>query len=98
MFGFFEREEDETLDKPIAMILEEMTAYGPSEPEFTNQIDNLERMMALKDMNKSKRRPNPDTVLLVGGNFAIAAFLVIYEQKHVLTTKALGFLLNKKSL
>lgn len=94
MIGYFRKDESTPLDKQIAAILEEMDAYGPDSDEFQKQLNNLERMMKLKRKNPQPRI-SPDTLAVVIGNLIGILVIVAYEQKHVMTTRAWGFLVKK---
>ena len=95
MIGVFRKERPDILDKPISDVLVEMSLYGPDTPEFKAQIENLERLTELKEKKTSKTAVSPDTIAIVVGNLVSVALILGYEHGHVLTTKALGFLLKK---
>ena len=83
------------LDEPIDRVLTEMNTYGPDSPEYEKLVRHLER---LKDMKANERQHfvvSPDTIALVLGNLAGILIIVAYEQKHVMTSKAMGFIKPK---
>ena len=66
-----------------------MNMYGPDTEEYPRLMDNLERLVRLKEI---KPRVSPDTMAIVVGNLFGILIIVAYEQKHVMVSKALGFL------
>jgi hypothetical protein len=81
------------LDEPIAKILTDMNVYGPDSPEYPKLVMHLERLVRLK-AEEARRRVSPDTVLIVSGNLLGILIIVAYEQKHVMVSKGLGFILR----
>lgn len=85
----FRNRTDAKLDDQITKVLDEMDVFGVDSPEYPDHLKNLERLYELK----TKTRPDPlsrDTIVMVIGNFGITLLIVAYEQKHVITSKALG--------
>lgn len=85
----FKDDIDRALDSQIQKVLDEMDIYGVSEPEYPTKLSYLERLHDIR----SKARPEKvsrDTVAAVLGNLAGILLIVAYEQKHVLTSKAIG--------
>jgi hypothetical protein len=69
--------------------------------EIENAKTNEERLSAMKAyrelcelQEKSKTRVSPDTLLIVGGNLIGIVLILGYEHLHVVTSKALGFVLR----
>jgi hypothetical protein len=82
------------LDKIVNNVYDELLINTPETPEFQQQIENLERLTALSN---KKTRVSPDTVVLVVGNLLGILVIVMYENKHVFTSKALSFTLKPKN-
>ncbi len=95
MFGVFEKNEPSIYDEPIQKILAEMDEYGPDSPEYSALIRHLEELSRIGAEHRS-RRVSPDTMAIVAANLAGILIIVAYERKHVLTTKAMGFILKPK--
>jgi uncharacterized membrane protein len=79
------------LDVVVCKLLDDMIDYGPDSPEYPMLLQNLEKVSAIQD-NKSKTKLDPNTVLSVAGTLLGILTMVAYEQKHVMTSKTLGFL------
>lgn len=94
MFGR-KSNEDVKLNEAIERILDEMETYGPDSPEYPGYLDHLERLYALKT-EESPRRVSPDAIIQVAGNILGILVIVAYEQKHVMTSKGLGFVMKPK--
>jgi uncharacterized protein YehS (DUF1456 family) len=91
MFGPFGKNDMPELNKPIDRVLSEMDEHGPDAPEYPDLLSYLERLVALKRGN-SNSSPSPDTLMTVAGNLLGILVIVAYEQKHVMSSKGLGFI------
>lgn len=91
MFGKKPKEEDLKLSVVENTLLDDMVTYGPDSPEYPTLLHYLERVRELRKKD-DRKRVSYDTVVQVMGTLGGILIIVIYEQKHVLTTKALTFL------
>jgi hypothetical protein len=83
------------LDKLIERVEAEMMTFGPDSEDYEKHLAYLERLRKLKAGN-SKKPISSDTIALVLGNLAGILIIVMYEQKHVMTSKGLGFIPKTK--
>jgi hypothetical protein len=83
------------LDEPIDNILEEMRMHDPETKEYETALRHLERLIKL-DRDKKSTKVSPDTIALVIGNLLGILVIVAYEQKHIMGSKGLGFILKPK--
>jgi len=90
----FAKRKPSILDEPIEKVLTEMNTYGPDSPEYPKLIDHLDRLTRMKE--QSYRRPSPDAMAIVVGNLLGILVIVAYEQKHVMVSKGLGFVIKPK--
>jgi hypothetical protein len=95
MFGRKQKVEVVKLHEVMDNILSEMAQYGPDSPEYPKLLGHLERVIVMLD-SKERRMPSPDGMLLVLGNLFGILIIVAYEQKHVMTSKALSFVSKSK--
>lgn len=95
MFGPFEKIDMTELKQPIDRVLRDMESYGPDSPEYPNLLTSLERLVQLRRGNAGNR-VSPDTMATVMGNLLGILVIVAYEQKHVMSSKGLGFILKPK--
>lgn len=79
------------LDMVINALELEMKDLNGDSPEYAKMRKHLSKLYALKKQDASTRI-SPDTLAVVGGNVLIAVLVIGYEQKNVITTKALSFL------
>lgn len=94
MFGRTPKEEFIDL-KPVAdRLLDDMAMFGPNSEEYTKMLDHLQKVVALK--SRDKKSIDPNTVIVVLGNIFGILTIVIYEQKHVFASKAIGFVLKSR--
>jgi hypothetical protein len=95
MFGRFVRDKPSILDEPIARLLTELNTFETDTEEYSKAIEHLER---LNRMKAEERRPrvNPDSWAIVAGNLLGILIIVAYEQKHVMVSKGLGFVIKPR--
>lgn len=91
---FWRRDKPSILDEPIEKVLKEMKEYGPDAPEYPKLVAHLERLIRLKQEEKSK--VSPDTMAIVIGNLVGILIIVSYEQSHVMVSKGVGFILRPR--
>lgn len=96
MFGKFRKDGPSKYDEPIEKVLESLETYDTTDAEFSDSMDYLERLTKLRDAEKQKGKVDANTMALVLGNLAGIVVIVAYEQKHVMTSKAMGFILKAK--
>jgi hypothetical protein len=85
------RKKNNKLDIIVETVYDEMIIATPDSEEFKTQLENLERLTTLKS---KKVKVSHDTLAIVLGNLLCVLVVVMYEQKHVFTTKALGNVLK----
>lgn len=95
MFGIFRKEEKSIYDEAIEKTLDDIHSYDPVDPEFASALNQLERLTKLKAESR-KGRISPDTKAVVFANLVGILIIVGYEQKHVVTSKAMGFISRPK--
>ncbi|MET0786294.1 MAG: hypothetical protein ABWY25_06270 [Paenisporosarcina sp.] len=83
------------LDEPIEKVLTDMNTYGPDSPEYTKLIEHLDQLTRMKSDYRN-RRFSPDTMLIVAGNLLGILIIVAYEQKHVMVSRGLGFVIKAR--
>lgn len=96
MTGLFRKDKSDAIDEPIDKVLNELKEYDPESEEFATQLSFLERLTKIKNVER-RDRVSPDTIAIVAGNLLGILIIVMYEQKHVMTSKAFGFGIKKNS-
>lgn len=84
------------IDEAINVIIVEMRNKKATDPEYAVMVSQLERLYKLKEIDSPKKRVSPDTVALIAGNLAGILLILNYERAHVVTSKALGFVMKAK--
>ena len=95
MFGRFVAKKPSVLDEPIAKVLTSMNTFSPEDPEYSALMTHLERLNEMKAQER-RTRVSPDTIAIVAGNLLGILIIVAYEQKHVMVSKGLGFVIRAK--
>lgn len=93
MFGT--RKNDPLLDSETMRCLDEMGEWPQDSEEYQTRLAHLERLKKLKADDRPDR-VDRNTLAVVGGNILTILIIVAYEQKHVLQTRGLPFLLKPK--
>jgi hypothetical protein len=83
------------LDEPIAKLLTKLNTLKPDSEEYSKTIDHLERLNRMKAEERGPR-VNPDAWAVVAGNLLGILIIVAYEQKHVMVSKGLGFVIKPR--
>lgn len=74
------------IDQHVASMTNEQDSV-----EYARKVDQLTKLYSLKD---NKSRVSADTLAIVAGNLAGILLIVGHEKAHVVTSKALGFILK----
>lgn len=97
MFKNKTTEEHPALDAAIDAALLALQAHDPGSPEYAKITEQLERLYKLKVSAPEPSKPlDVNVVLTVAGNLAGIGLILGYERAHIITTKALGFVLKSK--
>lgn len=90
---FFSDDTTSPVDSLIDTVLHEMHQADVDSEEYAKRMAYLERLYELK--TKNRREPiSRDTIALAFTNLAGILLIVAYEQRHVMTSKALGQLIR----
>lgn len=81
------------LDDAIDALLETMTNEPYDSEDYGKKLKHLTELHKLKESSTPKP-PSADTMLVVAGNLAGIVMIIGYERAHVITSKALQFVLR----
>jgi hypothetical protein len=84
-----------SLDETIEQLLREMSYVPCDSDEYARMADQLQKIYVLKETD-SKKRVSPDTLAIVLGNLAGVLLIVGHERVHIITSKALNFILRPR--
>lgn len=90
----FQKKESE-LDEPITRLLKDMKKVDTDSEEYSKLMVRLTRLMEER-RNERGERLSMDTLASVGGNLLGILIIVMYEQKHVMVSKAFGLFNRSK--
>ena len=89
--------EPSALDLEIKSVLNKMQDITPDTDEYGLLLDRLEKLYKMKVSDKDDRkRVSADTIVMVGANLAGIVMILGFERAHVITSKALSFVLKSK--
>jgi hypothetical protein len=74
----------------------QLDSYEPDAPEYDKILDQIERLYKLQSREKETSRVSPDVIVTVIANLAGIALILNHERLHVVTSKALGFVVKSK--
>lgn len=90
--------EKTALEVTIETLLLEMSLTESTSDEFGKLLDRLEKLHKMKAVEKdSRNRVSPDAILTVGANLAGIILILGFERAHIVTSKALSFVLKTKA-
>lgn len=95
MFGRAPKVVNTKLDAVAERLLDEMIMYGPEAPGYSEMLEHLQKIEALRQP-QTRKPVDPNAMALVAGNLLGILIIVAYEQKHVVTSKGLGFVLKSQ--
>jgi hypothetical protein len=81
------------LDEVIDDVLTQMLSINPSTDGYAKAADQLTKLYKLKESSTPKR-VSSDTLAVVLGNLAGIGMILSYERVHIVTSKAIGFVLR----
>lgn len=81
------------LDEEILAALNELESLETTSDDYGTTIDRIAKLQKLKSEGQIQL-PSMDTVLVVGANIFGILWLTRYEREHVISSKALGFVLR----
>jgi hypothetical protein len=85
------------LDDAIERLLSEMNSTDPISDEYGKLVERLDKLHKMKVAEKDNRkRVSADTIVTVGANLAGIVLILGFERAHIVTSKALGFVLKSK--
>jgi hypothetical protein len=86
--------ESSGLVKAIDRLVAQMSETGCETKEYASMTDQLIKLTKLQEETTSKKRVSPDTLAMIVGNLAGIVLIIGYERTHIVTSKALGFVLK----
>jgi len=84
------------LDEVIDKVLTQMSETNSGAPEFAAMADQLTKLYKLKEIESPSSRVSPDTLAVVMGNLAGILMILNFERVHIVTSKAIGFVLKPR--
>lgn len=88
--------EDTAFNEALTTALTELPSLSADSAEYTAAIKNIEALYSVRSSEKKRRAISADTALVVAGNLAGIIMILGYEKAHVVTSKALSFVLKSK--
>lgn len=81
------------LEHAIERVLSEMDNETVDSDEYAKMVERLKALHEMKTV-ESKPRVSPETALTIGANLLGILMIVGHERTHIVTSKALGFVLK----
>lgn len=83
------------LDEVIDVAIRNLIGMDESTEAYSDAADQLVKLYTLRaEIDRTRLRVSPDTLVIVAGNLLGILVIVAYEQRHVITSKALSFVLR----
>lgn len=84
------KQDPSRLTQAIDAIFDDMAGFTSDADEYEAMTDQLKKLYKLKAIDKPEH-VCPDTLAIIAGNLIGIILILGYEQKNVITTKALMF-------
>jgi len=85
------------LDDAITSAIESLKDHDPYSPEYVKAVEQIEKLYKLKAPQPELRKPvSYDALIAAGANLAGIIAVLGYERAHVITSKALGFIVKTR--
>jgi hypothetical protein len=94
VFNRVPKDESHPLDEPIDNLTRSLAGMTEGEEVHTQAVASLKILMELRNADKAeKRKPpvSPEVVVAAGAHILGIAMILGFEQRHVLTSKAMAF-------
>lgn len=91
----FLKPEPTALDEAIEEVLRQMQGFTADAPEYKAMVKQLEKLYKIRSNNKTNRVKFVD-VLPVIGNLAGIVAILGYERTHIITSKAIAFVMKTR--
>lgn len=100
MFNRKTQTETTGLEDAIDAALFELKAHDAHSDEYSKIVDQLDKLYKIKSSydKDNKTSVSMDQIVAVVGNLAGIVMILGYENAHVVTSKALGFVMKSKTL
>ena len=86
---------NKTLNQAIADVLSEMKDHAPMSPEYSQLVDQLEKLYKLRSLKKGSG-VSADSWVAAGTSLGGIVAILSFERAHVVTSKALNFVLKSR--
>lgn len=84
------------IDDLIDTVLSEMAGYNSYDEEYAKMVEQLTKLYQIKSLNKDENRVSKDTLVTIAANLLGIVLILGYERAHVVTSKALSFVLKTR--
>lgn len=96
MFAKKTQTEPTALETEIARLLSRAAGMSPESDEYAKIATQIVALHKLKEAETSYKRVSYDELVKVAGSLVGVLAVINYERIHVITTKALGFVMKTR--
>lgn len=82
------------LDKAITAAFAVLDATPTYSDQYAKTVDQITKLCAIRDSSKNQNGVSPDVLATVLGNLLGIAIIVGHERAHLVTSKALNFIMK----
>lgn len=80
------------VDTAVDAAYAKLAEMDPTSDEFVKATNNIQAL--LKTTKPVRDRVSPDTIVKVAGSIVSVLIIIAYEQKHVISKTAVGFVVK----
>jgi len=90
---FTKKDTDPELSAEITRLYKQLSHFSGEDKEYAEIVKQLSNLYSLKEKD-SKSQVSMDTLVMVAGNLLGIILVLDYERMHVVSSKALGFVMK----
>lgn len=88
---------DSALDQTMQTLLSEMAGFEGHDKEYGKMVDRLQKLHVVRSERQKDRFPvSLETLITVGSNLLGILMILGYERTHILSSKALSFVVKTR--
>lgn len=91
-----QNEPNSRINEAIDAVLSEMAGFSSYDDEYAKMVEQLDKLHQIKSYNKDTNRVSKDALVAAVANILGIGMILGYEKAHVVTSKALSFVLKTR--
>jgi hypothetical protein len=90
------KNESSKLDEIIDEVETYILSISPNDEEYSDLVDHLSKLYKIREQESSEKKISANTKAIIIANLAGIVMILGFEKAHVVTSKALSFIVKLK--